>query len=353
VALWQGRTTKTVPVGGTGSGPLLPAHRFNHNGPISQHGSDLRQLLVVSAIALGLMALVWIVFGWTVAGRFLRPMRAITTTAKEISATNLHERLNLTGPDDDLKELADTIDELLARLERSFEFERGFVANASHELRTPLATMRVLLDVAIAKPGPVPVETVTLADKLRPELDRIDRLLESFLSLAQSQQGPASDQSTVSLGAIASAAVTRRADAITDLGLRVEIEPSPPLLVRGSETLLARMTENVIDNAVDHNEPGGWVRVATEAEGHDVRLVVENGGPMLGQQDVDQLARPFRRLGQERTGSGRGTGLGLSIVQSIADVHGGTLDLVARGDGGLRVSITLPLAAQPVIGSHA
>ena len=145
------------------------------------------------------MAVLSLAIGWLLAGRFLRPLRTITTTAREISATNLHERLNLAGPDDELKELADTFDELLDRLDRSFAFERQFVANASHELRTPLAGMRTSLDVAMAKPGPVPPHIATLADRLRRELDHVDRLLESFLTLAHTQQGPPADQSTVSL----------------------------------------------------------------------------------------------------------------------------------------------------------
>ena len=149
------------------------------------------------------MAGVSLAVGWLVAGRFLRPLRTITATTREISATNLHERLNLTGPDDELKELADTFDQLLDRLERSFAFERQFVANASHELRTPLAGMRTSLDVAMAKPGPVPAHIRTLADRLRRELDHVDRLLESFLTLAHTQQGPPADQSTVSLAELA------------------------------------------------------------------------------------------------------------------------------------------------------
>jgi hypothetical protein len=194
------------------------------------HGSDLQQLLIVAGIALGMMAVVSIGFGWLVAGRFLRPMRAITTTAREISATSLHERLSLAGPDDELKELADTFDDLLARLERSFQFERRFVANASHELRTPLATMRVWLDVAkaMAKPGPVPPQTVTLADRLRRELDRVDRLLESFLTLAHTQQGPAADDSMLSPAEITSAAIERRADAISRMALTVDEGGGPP-----------------------------------------------------------------------------------------------------------------------------
>ncbi len=164
------------------------------------------------------MAVVSLAVGWLVAGRILRPLRTITATTREISATNLHERLNLDGPDDELKELADTFDQLLDRLERSFAFERQFVANASHELRTPLAGMRTSLDVAMAKPGPVPPHIGTLADRLRRELDQVDRLLESFLTLAQSQQGPLADESTVSLAELARAAIERRAEAIAAMG---------------------------------------------------------------------------------------------------------------------------------------
>ena len=262
VGLWQGssgiRATAVAHPSPSPRTSLSP----NRAGPpqLVQHTSDLHQLLIAAAAALALVAGMSIVLGWLVAGRFLQPLRAITATTREISASNLHERLNLGGPDDELKELGDTFDDLLARLERSFQFERQFVANASHELRTPLATMRASLDVAMAKPGPVPPQTVTLANRLRRELDNIERLLESFLTLAQSQRGPVSDQATVSIDAVASAAIERRSHDISYMGLDVEQERCPETLVRGSETLLSRMVGNVIDNAVKHNEHGGWVR---------------------------------------------------------------------------------------------
>jgi signal transduction histidine kinase len=346
VVLWL-RTTghDTVPAPPASGAPLSPPP-VSPPGGVTQHNADLHQLLIVSVIALTIMAVVSIALAMFVVGRFLRPVQTITARTRSISARNLHARLNLPGPDDELKELGDTIDDLLARLERSFQFERQFVANASHELRTPLATMRAALDVAMAKPGPLPPQTVTLADRLRHELDQVDRLLASFLTLAHAQQSPAADESTVSLSEIASAAIERCTDAIAALELRIEREACPDAWVRGSETLLSRMVENVIDNAVHHNEPGGWVRITTVVEGSRACLVVENGGPVLAQSDVDQLARPFRRLGAERTGSERGSGLGLSIVKSIAESHGGTLELQARNDGGLRVVITLPLALQ-------
>jgi signal transduction histidine kinase len=295
---------------------------------------------------LAIMALASLAVGWLVAGRFLRPLRTITATTREISATNLHERLNLTGPEDELKELADTFDDLLERLDRSFAFERQFVANASHELRTPLAAMRTSLDVADAKPGPVPPHIRTLADRLRRELDHVDRLLESFLTLAQTQQGPLADESTVSLAELARVALERRADSISELELDVEQQQQrPDAWVAGSATLLSRMAENVIDNAVGHNQPGGWVRVSTALEDQRAQLVIENGGPALDPDQVKQLTQPFRRIGAERTGSDKGAGLGLAIVSSIVEVHGGTVHLEALTDGGLRVAITLPLAA--------
>jgi signal transduction histidine kinase len=354
-ALWQGETITTghVPGSAAGSPPPGAAGQAHPGGVTTVHGSDLKQLLIMSGIALAIMAVVSLMFGWLVAGRFLEPMRAITATARDISATSLHERLNLQGPDDDLKELADTFDDLLGRLERSFQFERRFVANASHELRTPLATMRVWLDVAMAKPGPLPPETVSLAGRIRRELDHIDALLESFLTLARTQQGPAADQAALSLSGITSAAIERRAGAISQMALTIDDEQCPQAVVTGSQTLLTRMIENVIDNAVRHNEPGGWIRVSTEAGGSLASVVVENGGTVLTEEDAGQLTQPFRRSGAERTGSDTSTGLGLSIVKSIAEVHGGRLDLHARPGGGLKVIITLPLAAATAPGGQA
>jgi signal transduction histidine kinase len=346
VAVWQGRTGSTTVA-------AVPVAAGSHVQGVSQHRSDRHELLIASGIALAIMGGLSLALGWLVAGRFLRPLRAITSTAREISAVNLHERLNLPGPGDELKELGDTFDELIARLERSFQFERQFVANAAHELRTPLATMRASLDVAMAKPGPLPSQIVTLDARLRHELDHVDRLLESFLTLAHSQHGPAADTSTLSLDDLTSAAIAHHSGAASLLTLVVDREECPEACVTGSETLLSRMVENVIDNAVNHNQPGGWVRVQTSVEASLARLVVENGGPVLAREEVEQLARPFRRLGADRTGSDRGSGLGLTIVTSIAEAHGGTVELQALGDGGLRVVITLPLAVTTEAGAPA
>jgi signal transduction histidine kinase len=354
IVLWRA-TTNTVTTRTGGSRARVPATSAVKapQGISIQHSTDLHQLLVMSGIALAVFAAVSITLGWLVAGRFLQPLHTITTAAKDISATNLQERLNLKGPDDELKELGDTFDGLLARLERSFYFERQFVANASHELRTPNATMRVWLDVAMAKPEPVPPHIVALAARLRHELDHVDQLLDSFVALAHAQGAPIDDESTFRLGDITSAAIACRASAISEMDLTIDDEQGSETWVTGSETLLTRAVENVIDNAVKHNERSGWVRVKTTANGPTCSLVVENGGPLLHQDEVDELARPFRRLGAQRTGSDRGSGLGLSIVESIAEVHGGTLDLQARTDGGLRVVITLPLAEETAVGARA
>ena len=342
VAVWLSRT------GGFHTAHAPAGSLRNPAIGIIQHSSDRHQLLIAAGVALAIMAGLSLALGWLVAGRFLRPLRTITTAAREISATNLHQRLNLAGPDDELKELGDTFDALLARLERSFAFERQFVANASHELRTPLAGMRTSLDVAMAKPGPVPSQFRTLADRLGRELDHVDRLLESFLTLAQTQQGPLADQSTVSLADLARLAIERHTDAISTMRLTVEQQPANAW-VGGSQTLLARMIDNVIDNAIGHNQPGGWVRVTTTVEDTRARVVVENSGPVLDPGEVKQLTQPFRRIGAERTGQDDGAGLGLAIVASITEVHGGTLELAAIEDGGLRVAITLPLG----VGTHA
>ncbi|MGO9973926.1 MAG: ATP-binding protein [Solirubrobacteraceae bacterium] len=349
VAVWQGRTT-----GNLTAVPVPPAEALeNPAAGITQHSSDGHQLLIASGVALVIMAGVSLVVGWLMAGRFLAPLRTITATTSEITATNLHGRVDLGGPDDELRELADTFDQLLDRLERSFAFERGFVANASHELRTPLAGMRTSLDVAMAKPEPVPAHIRTLADRLRRELDHVDRLLESFLTLAQTQQGPLGDESTVSLAELARLAIGRRSHAISDAELDVEQQQGPEAWVTGSQTLLSRLVENVIDNALTHNQPGGWVRVTTAVEDKRAHLVVENGGTVLDPDQAKQLTQPFRRIGAERTGSDNGVGVGLAIVASVVEAHGGTLDLEALTDGGLHVAITLPLAPRAASGAPA
>lgn len=311
----------------------------------AQTAADLHQLLVQSGIALSIMAGIAIVLGWVVAGRVLRPLQTMTTTTRQISEENLHERLALPGPPDELKDLGDTIDGLLGRLEAAFNAQRRFVANAAHELRTPLTMMRTSLDVAVGKPSPVPPEVTILAGKLREGLDQADRLVESFLVLARAQQGALTNLANVSLPQLASAKLATRRDAIVAKGLQVR-QTRGDADVIGSETLLDRLVENLIDNAIRYNAPGGFIGVATAGEGAVACLVVESDGPLLDERKVQELGQPFRRLGADRTASDRGIGLGLSIVAAIAAAHGGSLGLHARSEGGLQVVITLPHAKQ-------
>ncbi|WP_406094083.1 sensor histidine kinase [Streptomyces sp. NBC_01013] len=316
---------------------------------VQAHDAQTAQILTGSALALGVMAVVSVGLGWFVAGRVLRPLRVMTAATRRITADSLHERLAIAGPGDEVKDLADTIDGLLGRLEASFDAQRLFVANASHELRTPLTTMRASVDVALAKPGPVPGITATLAARIRAELDQVDRLLEGFLVLARTQHGEFDDSRLLLLGRTARTALAARAEDIATRGLTVRADRiDESARVWGSHTLLRRVADNVIDNAIIHNDSGGWIEVtvlAEEGKGNDhgaVSLVVESGGPVLDQRRVADLARPFRRLGADRTGTGRGSGLGLSIVAAIAEAHHGTLDLRARPEGGLRVAVVLP-----------
>jgi signal transduction histidine kinase len=311
---------------------------------VEAHATLMHHLLVYSGIALAIMALAAAALGWLLAGRVLRPLRSITTATQAITAHSLHERLALPGPDDELKALANTIDDLLGRLEEAFEAQKRFIANVSHELRTPLTMMRTSLDVATGKPGPPAPEAALLAAKMRRGLDKADRLVESFLVLARAQRGAEPPGVTVSLGQAAEAVLAEHGRAIagTRLAVTRDLADAP---VQGTSLLLVRMTDNLIDNAIRHNEPGGWLRVTTRAEGTLAWLVVESGGPLLDERQVRELGQPFRRLGGDRTSTGNGTGLGLSIVAAIAAAHNGTLQLSARADGGLRAAVTLPAAA--------
>jgi signal transduction histidine kinase len=314
------------------------------------------QYLLGSAIALGVMVVVSVAAGWVVAGRVLRPLRVMTATTRRISAESLHERLAIDGPGDELKDLADTIDALLERLDGAFAAQRRFVANASHELRTPLATMRVSLDVAVAKPGPVPPGTITLAGQVRAELDKVDQLLEGLLVLARAQHGALPGRAVLPLDYVVSAALAAQEDAITARNLTVQhVSGSDGIWVEGSQPLLRRMADNVIGNAVCHNRDGGWIRITTTAGNGAARLTIENGGDILDPAQAAGLAQPFRRLGADRTGSDDGAGLGLSIVAAITLAHRGSLQLHARPGGGLKVTITLPLAprAAAITGSQA
>ncbi len=348
--------TYALVVNANSSRPLLSSFLEHLYGPVppqvkaasqfirsQQQIADLHQLEIESAIALAIMAVVSMLLGWVVAGRVLRPLRTITVTTRQISETDLHKRLAIGGRRDELRELAETIDGLLGRLETAFEAQRRFVTNASHELSTPLATMRATLDVAIADPRTCR-HLRTLDANLREDLDQADQLLESFLALARAHREQLGDQAPVSLPQLVRDAVAAREQAIVTKQIRLRTALAPAG-VTGSDTLLEQMVENVIDNAVRHNHTDGTISIETDTDQQTARLIVESSGPILDPAAVAQLAQPFRRLSAERTGSQDGHGLGLSIVAAVAAAHHGALKLDARPQGGLRVQITLPASA--------
>jgi signal transduction histidine kinase len=318
-----------------------------------QHATEMHHLLVSSGIALAIATVLSVVLGWLIAGRVLRPLRTMTAATQRISDHNLHERLAIAGPDDELTRLGNTIDDLLARLERAFDAQRRFVANASHELRTPLTMMRTALDVATRKSVPPAPGVTMLAGKIRLGLDRADRLVEDFLTLARAQHDGISEAEAVALDGLVSGALAEHETNITAMALSVEQDENAAH-ARGSEALLSHLVHNLIDNAIRHNHPGGWIRVATRADTRAARLVVENSGPALDQHDVGDLVRPFRRVVPDRTNAdATGFGIGLSIVAAIVTAHDGTLDLHALPDGGLRVTVTLPVAARLTVAAGA
>jgi len=296
--------------------------------------AQLSTLLTRSGLALGIMALASIGLGWVMAGRALRPVRTMSSRARGISERNLHERLALEGPDDELKELANTFDGLLGRLESAFESQRRFVANASHELRTPITLERALVEVALADPDPT-------VDSLRDTCRRVlaasesqERLIEALLTLARSQRG-LETRLPVDLREI-TAEVVR---AVPADGLRVETDLSAARTT-GDQAMVERLVANLVENAVRHNQPDGWVSAWTGQRDGLPTVEVANAGPVVQDAQVGELVKPFVR-GQEN-GNGHGLGLGLSIVQAIAEAHGAAMRTEPRPEGGLRVTVAFP-----------
>ncbi|MFC7531880.1 sensor histidine kinase [Actinoplanes sp. GCM10030250] len=340
--LFEGGMSQTVPAGDplVLAGPSAAQQRIQalESQLTEAQTQQSRQLLTGALVALVVMALVSLPLGRLLARRVLQPLRLITGATRRISAESLDRRLSVTGPADEVKDLADTIDELLERLEASFTAQRRFVANAAHELRTPLATMRASVDVAAAKPEPH-ASTVALADRVRVQLDRVDHLLDGFLVLARAEHGVPADTVPIDLKPLIGTALGERSAQIAAKRLGVTTDLPEGAVVLGSPVLLARLVSNVVDNAVTHNGDDGWITVTASVAPGETALVVETGGPVLDQGEVDRLARPFERLGTPRVGS---VGLGLSIVDAVAGAHGGRLTLHARPEGGLRVTVTLP-----------
>jgi signal transduction histidine kinase len=314
---------------------------------LDQHRSQIIQSLVgESLLALAVVAVAAVAFGWLMAGRALRSVRHITNTARRVAGSNLHERIALDGPRDELKELADTFDAMLERLDASFDGQRRFAANASHELRTPLATNRTLLEVAVAQHR-VPAELRQVIDTVLAANAHSELVLEGLLALARSEN-QAIERLPVDLSDTAAGAVEETAAEAAAAGITVDAAPDPAPTT-GDPILLERLALNLVRNGIRHNHPGGWVAVSTQpaAEPGLVELVVSNSGPPVPPEQVETLFEPFRRLGGSRTGHPQGAGLGLSIVRSVVQTHGGYLTASARDRGGLVVRICLPAAPWP------
>jgi signal transduction histidine kinase len=315
------------------------------SGAITGTGNGIgpHQLLVGSAVALALLIPIALAAGWFVAGRFLRPLRAITATARAISAGNLHQRLGLGEPADELTELGAILDDLFARLEASFDAQRHFVANASHELRTPLAGLRTLLEVTLADPG---ADAGTLRSACQEALalgGHQERLVQALLTLATSERG-ITRRDTLDLAQAAAGVLASRRDQAAETGVDLA-EHLMPAVTAGDPGLIESLIANLIDNAIRHNHPGGHVQVTTQTSGPQATLTVINSGPVIPGDQIQRLFQPFQRLAPDRNGPRDGYGIGLAIVNAVTQAHHATLTTSARPEGGL--SITVRFAPVP------
>ncbi|MFF6975734.1 sensor histidine kinase [Streptomyces tsukubensis] len=292
--------------------------------------------LVVSLIAIGVIMVLAFVVCWWLTGRLLRPLQRVTTTARRLSLSTLHERIALTGPRDELKDLADTFDAMLDRLEHAVASQRRFVANASHELRTPLAIQRTAMEVGLADPSPERVARIR--EELLRATERSERLIEGLLVLAQGEQ-ELTVRAPVDLATVVDQVIGEHLPFAERRGIAVGAT-TRPVTVAGDEVLITRLVANLVQNAIRHNDEGGRLLVDLSPAGG---LVVSNTGPEVPPEQVGELFEPFRRLHADRTGSSEGAGLGLSIVAAIAQAHGGTVRAAANPGGGLAVTVALPV----------
>jgi signal transduction histidine kinase len=303
-------------------------------GASAQRNTTLAHLLAYSLLSLAGVTLLATAAGWLVAGRILRPVHRLTAAARAASEQNLSQRIALQGPRDELRELADTFDAMLERLDRAFSSQRQFIANASHELRTPLTVMRTAMDVVLAKPEPTRDELISMAAEVRQAVDHSERLIEALLVLARNDQARALTD-PLDLAAVAEDALEgRTADGITTT---TSLDQAP---VTGDGILLERLIANLLDNAERYNVAGGTVTISTAADDATSVLRVVNTGTVVPTRMVDRLFLPFTRL-DDRTRHD-GFGLGLTLVSSIATVHGGTVEATAVSSGGLDITVRLP-----------
>jgi signal transduction histidine kinase len=330
-----------------GNGPL--AHQVQqqvaHQVRIQiahQNAATLNHLLAESAMALGVMAVASVALGWLVAGRVLRPLRQMTATARVISEDNLHERLAVPGPGDELKDLGDTIDGLLDRLQAAFDAQRNFVASASHELRTPLTVERTMLEVALADPHASAATLRSVCEDVLEASLQQQRLIDALLTLARSQRG-LDHREYLDLAAITRVILDSREPeaAAHGLAINVSITPAPVL---GDARLLQRLAVNLIDNAIRHNVPGGSIEMRVAISDGHPQLTITNTGPVIPADQTARLLQPFQRPATTPRVNNEGLGLGLSIVAAIAKAHRATLTVRPGPHGGLSFCISFPPA---------
>ncbi len=325
----------TIPKGRSSSSAIT------ETGP----GISLPQLLTGSAVALVFLIPVALALGWFVAGRFLHPLRAITATAKIISAGDLHRRLDLGEPTDELTELGHTLDDLFARLQASFDAQRHFVANASHELRTPLAGLRTLLEVALADPD---ADTDTLRSACQEALalgGYQERLVQALLARATSERG-VTRWDALDLAHVVEGVIASRRDRATQKDVDLT-EHLTPAVTAGDPRLIESLVANLIDNAIRHNHEDGHVKVTTQTSGTEVALTVTNSGPVIPDNQIQRLFHPFQKLAPDRHGSRDGYGLGLAIVNAVTQAHHATLTTSTRPEGGLSITVRFAHGSHP------
>jgi len=340
-----GPTSPSTPSAGGSLNPTpqVQAVQVDLGAELARERSDfVHELLLASCLSLVLLAVASVWLGWLVTGRALRPLRAMAVNAKAISATDLHLRLAAPGPADEIKELADTFDGLLSHLEAAFEAQRRFVANASHELRTPLTFERSLLEVTLADPGSGPEQLRAVCGRLLESNEQQEKLIEALLTLARSQRGL--DRRVpvdLALAAGEHLSLVRETDAPAGVRIEADLALAETL---GDPALVARLVTNLIDNALRHNVPDGWMQVSTGTTAGRPTVRVVNTGPEIEPDQIRQIFEPFQRLHPARVDGQAGHGIGLSIVSAIAATHGAELRAVPRADGGgLDVSVAFPV----------
>jgi signal transduction histidine kinase len=303
-------------------------------------GAALHSLLTMSGVVLAVMTVISVGLGWLVAGRMLRPLRLVTSAARRVSASSLHERLAMTGPDDELKELADTFDGLLDRLERAFDAQRQFVANASHELRTPLARQRALVEAALDDQARTAGSLERACQRVLAASVQQERLIGALLTLAQAQRG-LMKRDPIDLAVLVGDALQSLRPGAQSRGLRVSaaLNPAPAL---GDARLAERLAVNLVANAISHNVPGGRIEIATGVQAGRAIVSVSNSGPVIPVAELGRLFEPFQRLGADRASSHDGLGLGLSIVSAIISAHDAQLSAQAPPGGGLEILVRFP-----------